>query len=51
MDTSIKSTEKIKTRQDFVIFLNELLADLQTNKKDWENNDLESFFRSAVSVR
>ena len=46
MDTSIKSTEKIKTRQDFVIFLNELLTDLQTNKNDWENKDLERFLEA-----
>jgi hypothetical protein len=46
MDTSIKSTEKIKTRQDFVIFLNELLADFQTNKNNWENKDLGSFLEA-----
>ena len=46
METSIKSTEKIRTRQDFIIFLNELLADFQTNKNNWENQDLESFLEA-----
>ena len=46
MDTSIKSTDKIKTRKDFVIFLNELLSDLHTNKDHWENRDLESFLEA-----
>ena len=46
MDTSIESTAKIKTRQDFVIFLDQLLTDLKTNKSHWENRDLESFLEA-----
>ena len=46
MDTSIESTNRIKTRQDFVVFLNVLLSDLQKNKDSWENQDLESFLEA-----
>ena len=46
METNIESTNKIKTRQDFISFLNELLADYKTNKDEWENKDLESFLEA-----
>ena len=49
MDTNIDSTNKIKSRQAFVDFLNELLADYKTNKKDWENKDLESFLEAMAA--
>ncbi len=29
-----------------MVFLNELLSDLQTNKNAWENRDLESFLEA-----
>ena len=46
MDRPIESTNKINTRQDFVIFVNDLLNDFRKNKKDWENQDLESFLEA-----
>jgi len=43
MKTHIYATDNIRSRQDFIHFLNDLLADYQANKAEWENSDLESF--------
>lgn len=49
MDVNIDSTNKIISRQAFVDFLNELRLDYQTNKKDWENIDIDSFLEAMAS--
>ena len=39
-------TSGIKSRQDFVIFLNQLLTDYQNNSETWENKNLGDFLEA-----
>lgn len=41
-------TPNIKNRDEFLIFLKKLIEDFKY-KKDWENNDLESFLTAMLS--
>jgi len=38
----------IKTREDFLKFLNTLLMNYQKSKADWENNTVESFLNGMI---
>ena len=38
-----KSSESIKTQEDFVAFIYALATDLQNNKSSWENPNLDKF--------
>jgi len=42
-------TEKIKSKQEFVVFLRELHADYLQNGKDWENTSLERFLEAMIA--
>jgi hypothetical protein len=39
----VKTSEKIKTKDDFVSFVELLLEDLKNSPPEWENNTLESY--------
>lgn len=44
---SFNNTEWIKTKQDFIQFLDNLIVDYQQNQ--WENNNLEDFLTAMES--
>ncbi|AWA31532.1 hypothetical protein HYN48_14420 [Flavobacterium magnum] len=48
MDTRIEATKNIRTRQDFIVFLNELLLEYRANGPEWENNNLENFLSALA---
>jgi hypothetical protein len=47
MTNLVKVSEKIKTKEDFVSFVELLLEDLKNNLQTWENNSLD-FYLDAV---
>lgn len=49
MKRSIKEIDSIRTREDFVAFLESLLADLKQRPDEWENNTLESYLEAAAA--
>ena len=38
--------DEIKSKEDFIVFLEELTRDFEKNKEEWENQDLISYFES-----
>jgi len=42
-------TSAVKSRQDFVSFLNYLLLDYQQNGREWESQSLGSFLEALVA--
>ena len=42
-------TDDIRTREDFIQFLENLLMAYQSEGKDWENNNLEDFLSSMMA--
>ena len=43
------SQKSIKTREDFIEFMNLLAKDYQLNKETWENIDVKSYLESVES--
>jgi len=43
------SAQNIKTKEDFVLFVDTLADDLRDNKNSWENPHLESFLRALAA--
>lgn len=43
------SRGNVKSKQDFISLLNELIHDFQENRQDWENQDIPSYFESMKS--
>lgn len=41
-----ETTDSIKSKSDFVSFIDELLLDYKYNKEKWENNSLETFLEA-----
>ena len=41
--------ENVKTKNDFIKFINSLSTDLYTNKEEWENLTLEDFLEAIES--
>jgi len=39
----------VKSRQDFVQFIQALIEDFKKNRKNWENKDLETFLKAVQS--
>ena len=37
---------EVKTREDFIVFLDKLRSDLGANPHEWENTDLGSFLQA-----
>ena len=37
--------EEIKSKEDFILFLKKLTNDFEENSRDWENQDLTSYFK------
>jgi hypothetical protein len=38
--------EEIKSKEDFIFFIEELTKDFEENSQQWENQDLTSYFES-----
>jgi hypothetical protein len=38
--------DEIKSKEDFILFLKKLTNDFEENSRDWENQDLTSYFES-----
>jgi len=38
--------DEIKSKEDFIVFLEELTRDFEKNKEEWENQDLISYLES-----
>ena len=49
MHSKLKSTEWIKTKSDFVEFMNLIVDDYNENGKSWENKNLQDFI-AAMAV-
>ena len=47
--TSIDVTA-VRTREDLVVFLEELRRDLRGNREAWENDDLEAYLEALQAV-
>ncbi len=45
---SVKN-DSIQSREDFIIFVKNLLEDLHKNPEAWENKNLESFIRALAA--
>jgi len=41
--------ECLQTKGDFSEFMSLLIADLRTNRQDWENRDLESYLNAIMN--
>jgi len=41
---------RIKSREDFVIFLKKLLINYKKSNEDWENDNLESFIDGMIGA-
>ena len=41
--------ETVKSKEDFIDFVNDLIKDFEMNQNDWENNNLKSFLQ-AISA-
>jgi hypothetical protein len=44
--TIIERARSVRTREDFLAFLEAFFADYEVNGLDWENNDLGSFLEA-----
>lgn len=45
----VDDTNNIKSKSDFVIFLQKLCNDYKTHGTDWENSDLGSFLDALIA--
>lgn len=44
-----EQVDKIKSRKDFIVFINNLCDDLKNRPEDWENLDLQSFLGAVAA--
>jgi hypothetical protein len=49
VDTIDDQVEALKTRQEFVAFVGELLQNLQTTPGEWENQSLEDYLEAFAA--
>ena len=49
MEEIEKALFNLKSREDFVIFLDALIKDFKTNKSSWENVSLENYLEAIQS--
>ncbi len=45
----VDQVEAIRSRDDLVAFVRELLRDLSTNPRGWENNTLETYLEALAA--
>lgn len=46
---SVDDTKNIRTRSEFIDFLQKLYNDFKMNKSNWENSDLDTFLEALIA--
>lgn len=49
MKEIIYKIEAMKTKEDFIEFINMVVEDLKNNPNEWENNSLQSYLEAMAS--
>lgn len=44
-----KNAQNVKSREDFIIFLDYLIRDFKENLNNWKNRDIPSYFEAMQS--